>query len=73
MFGNVLTSPETRRRQAMFAAVVAVICFILDQISKWWILEVKLPCLSGPAGPALCLPLCALLRAHTCSLAACLA
>ncbi|MFM2044246.1 MAG: putative Lipoprotein signal peptidase LspA [Pseudomonadota bacterium] len=51
MFDQPLAPPDVRRRLSIVAASIAAVAFVLDQISKWWILEIMLPCRSGPPGP----------------------
>lgn len=51
MVGDTLAPPAVRRRMMRIGFGVALIAMLLDQISKWWILERALPCLTGPSGP----------------------
>ncbi|HYC05322.1 MAG TPA: signal peptidase II [Azospirillaceae bacterium] len=39
------------RRRARLGWTVALVGLVLDQLSKWWILSVALPCLAGETGP----------------------
>ncbi|WP_119679155.1 signal peptidase II [Indioceanicola profundi] len=51
MVGDTVAPPAVRRRMLGIGFGIAVIAMLLDQVSKWWILDVMLPCLSGPSGP----------------------
>lgn len=51
MTDEVLAPPEVRARMVRLGVLVALVAIVLDQVSKWWILERVLPCLSGPPGP----------------------
>jgi len=49
--GAMAAVPLMRRRMLGLGLGVAALTVLLDQLSKWWILSVALPCLSGPPGP----------------------
>lgn len=51
MVGDTLAPPDVRRRMMGIGFAIAFVAMLLDQISKWWILESVLPCASGPPGP----------------------
>lgn len=51
MVGEALAPAGVRRRMLGLGFGVAAVAFVLDQLSKWWVLAVALPCLSGPPGP----------------------
>jgi len=51
MIGEALAPPQVRRRMMAIGFAVAAVAMVADQITKWWILFVALPCFSGPPGP----------------------
>lgn len=51
MMQDAVAPPDVRARMLRLGGAVALLVIALDQLSKWWILEQALPCLSGPPGP----------------------
>lgn len=51
MTGAAAIASGLRARMLRLGAAVALLVLVFDQISKWWILDRVLPCLSGPPGP----------------------
>nr|WP_114395433.1 signal peptidase II [Oleisolibacter albus] len=56
MTRDAVAAPQVRRRMLAVGFGVAALAFVLDQLSKWWILHVALPCLAGTTGPGCLAP-----------------
>lgn len=51
MVDGMVAPVGLKRHLLRIGAPVALVAFVLDQISKQWVLSSVLPCLSGPSGP----------------------